>query len=228
VSASDLDSPAPSPGLVVEQWVPPDRALDPQLCAKESVFQRPGGRLIVAFSVITLHAILAAWLLRSAKEKPPPLAADSLVLLPGLPASRRQLANSNLVTDLPPVLERVDLTLPKPTALPREPAEIALPLASASDVLVGDAAARDIEDLAVSCRSARSHPRFTDHASELTLLVHVEKDGRVSDSRIEVGSGAASIDEAVQRCLIVRGSLTPRRINGAPVASWQRVHWPSG
>lgn len=64
-------------------------------------------------------------------------------------------------------------------------------------------------------------------AAELTLLVHVETDGRVSDSKVEVGSGVPKVDEAVQRCLVGHGLLTPRRINGAAVASWQRLHWPA-
>ncbi len=64
-------------------------------------------------------------------------------------------------------------------------------------------------------------------AAEVTLLVRVEKVGRVSDSRIEVGSGTQRVDEAAQRCLLAHGSLTPRRVNGEPVASWQRVHWPA-
>jgi TonB family protein len=69
-------------------------------------------------------------------------------------------------------------------------------------------------------------PAFN-RAAEVTLLVRVEKIGRVSDSRIEVSSGTQRVDEAAQRCLMAHGLLSPRRVNGEPVASWQRVHWPA-
>jgi protein TonB len=67
---------------------------------------------------------------------------------------------------------------------------------------------------------------FVDLLAEITLLVRVESDGRVTDSRVEAGSGQQRLDEAAQRCLR-NGSFEPRRINGAPVASWLRVHWPA-
>jgi hypothetical protein len=110
--------------------------------------------------------------------------------------------------------------------LPEPPVEIAVPVSASSDVLISDARADDLAGLAVSCRLPQLRPP-TRTAAEMTLLVHVEKDGRVSDSKVEVGSGVPRVDEAVQRCLVGHGLLTPRRINGAAVASWQRLHWPA-
>ena len=61
----------------------------------------------------------------------------------------------------------------------------------------------------------------------ITLLVMVQSDGHVSDSRIELGSGAPVADEALQHCVLARSSFTPRIVDSRPVPSWQRVYWPS-
>jgi hypothetical protein len=119
--------------------------------------------------------------------------------------------------------------LPQP-ALPKlteGPTEIAVSITASTDVLISNADPRDVEAVLVGCRADRIRPMpQLLSAAEVTLLVRVEKVGRVSDSRIEVGSGTQRIDEAARRCLLAHGSLTPRRVNGEPVASWQRVHLP--
>jgi hypothetical protein len=139
------------------------------------------------------------------------------------PSSR--LAPSEFDAELPhPDLVRVTPILPPMPHLAESPAEIAVPISASSEVLISEVRGDDVAELAVSCRRPGARPHG---AAEMTLLVHVEKDGRVSDSRVEVGSGAPRVDEAMQRCLVEHGLLTPRRINGAGVASWQRLHWPA-
>ena len=127
----------------------------------------------------------------------------------------------------PPELAAVPLTLPSLPQLPRPPAEIALSIAPSADLLIEDANTANIDQAVALCRANGSVPASpTKLASPLTLLARVEKDGRVSDSKIEIGSGSRRWDEAASHCLLDHGSLMPRRVNGALLVSWQRVHWP--
>ena len=56
-----------------------------------------------------------------------------------------------------------------------------------------------------------------------TLNVYVDIDGRVTDTRIEIGSGYFGLDEAAEHCIIERGRFVPQTIDRAPVGSWQRM-----
>jgi TonB-like protein len=184
--------------------------------------------VLAAAAVIGLHASLGAWLWLSPNAQRllrPPL--ESLVLLE--PISAPATAHTETAAELPPPdLLPMTLTTPKRPNLPQEPNEIAVSVSAPTEVLIGDANAGEVENLVRGCGGAKARPaRPSTRSPEFTLLVRVEKDGRVSDSKIEVGSGAQRVDEAAQRCLLAHGSLTPRRVSGAPVASWQRVHWPA-
>ena len=180
-------------------------------------------------AVIGLHASVGIWLwasmntLQLAHRSP----LESLVMLDPIPAP--PIAH----TDPPIEIPSPDLlpALPQP-ALPKfaeGPGEIAVSISASTDVLISNANAMEVGAIFAGCNANRiqSMPAF-DRATGVTLLVRVEKVGRVSDSRIEVGSGMQRLDEAAQRCLLAHGFLTPRRVNGEPVASWQRVHWPAG
>ncbi|HTV97461.1 MAG TPA: TonB C-terminal domain-containing protein [Steroidobacteraceae bacterium] len=219
----------PSCRLVVEDWVPELPAPAPAVPSRprDSRYDPSRGiplRLAAALAAILLHAGAGAWLLASSAV-PRHSASQALVLIANLPAPRQP--PPDLAAELPPpILERVLPTSPKLPALVLGPAEVALSVSASSDVLIGDAAAAAVEDLAGTCRPGRETTSAV-RASAIILLVRVERDGHVSDSKIEVGSGRPWLDQAVQQCLIARGSLPPRRINGAPVASWQRVHWPA-
>lgn len=58
-----------------------------------------------------------------------------------------------------------------------------------------------------------------------TLLLYVGVDGRVSDTRIEVGSGYVALDEAAEHCVTERGRFDPQTVDGVPVGSWQRMRY---
>jgi hypothetical protein len=212
--------------LVVEIWVPERHAPEPPKLRRPAEPRFADSRAVAAFAVVALHASVGACLLMGPVARRLPPTEVPLILLetpapPGHPA--------RAIVDLPPVdLVRITPTLPKLSSLPHEAPEIALTVSPSTDVLITDANARDVVLLAGECEAGPSRAsRSPPHGELLTLLVRVEKDGHVSDSKVEIGSGAARVDEAAQRCLLGRGSLTPRRINGAPVISWQRVHWPA-
>jgi hypothetical protein len=212
--------------LVVEVYSPPQRVPN----EPRTVRREPRGetsRALAVVAVIGLHASFGGWLWMSsnAHRLHPPL--ESLVLLEPLPAP--VATHTDLVADLPaPDLLPMPLTLPKLPMLAHEPNEIAVSVSATTDVLIGDANAREVEEVLRGCSGAKTRPALPpDRSADITLLVRVEKDGRVSDSKIEVGSGTQRVDQAAQRCLLAHGVLTPRRVSGAPVASWQRVHWPA-
>ncbi len=227
VPASE-DHVLPRGQLVVEVYVAEQLPPNPPHSAHRGKGPRLSSRTLAAVAVIGLHASVGIWLwassntLRRLHRSP----LESLVMLDPIPAS--PTAHSDPPIDIP----SPDLlpALPQP-ALPKlaeVPSEIAVSITASTDVLISNADPRDVEGVLVGCRAdkIRPMPQLVG-ATEVTLLVRVEKVGRVSDSRIEVGSGTQRIDEAAQRCLLAHGFLTPRRVNGQPVASWQRVHWPA-
>jgi hypothetical protein len=224
-------SPVPRGVLVVGEWIPEPPALPGPPGPRRGAAERPArspspGRLIAGAAVILLHAAIgvALWMVPFSVKHPAP--AQPLVLLADLHqgSSRRPL---DLAADLPQpdLVRETPIALPLP-ALPREPVEVAISISAATDVMIGEVSRGDVEQLRGDCRRDLAGVSRAAHAPEITLLVRVERDGRISDSRIEVGSSAPSLDEAIRHCLIAR-SLAPRTVNGATVTSWQRVHWPS-
>jgi TonB family protein len=121
----------------------------------------------------------------------------------------------------PPVVLRM-LSL----ALPADGNEIAITISQSTAVTIGEANPAEVAKVVHSCRAARlARPRSGVREPDLTLLVRVEQDGRVTDSRVEVGSGDARLDNSALGCLREHGLLTPQQLHGESVASWQRVHW---
>jgi hypothetical protein len=214
--------------LVVEVYVAPQCVPSAVRTVRQREPRRQTSRVLAVVAVIGLHASVGAWLWLSPSAPrvlQPPL--ESLVLLDPVPAPAA--AHQDLMAETPPpdLLPTTPILLKRPN-LPQEPKEIAVSVSATTDVLIGEANAREVEEVLKSCSGAKTRAALpSDRSTEITLLVRVEKDGRVSDSKIEAGSGAQRIDEAVQRCLLAHGILTPRRVGTAPVASWQRVHWPA-
>jgi hypothetical protein len=168
-------------------------------------------RPVTALVVSSLHIVLGLWLwslpgvLRPISANP-----TQLVLLDPIPA-QRSAAHPTAPLDIPaptlPPLAMPSIRPPRYIDVPQQPVEVALTVSGPTDVMISDASAADVRRV-------------------LTLLVRVEKDGRISDSKIEVSSGTPRVDQAAQRCLVAHGVLEPHRVNGEPIPSWQRVHGP--
>jgi hypothetical protein len=214
--------------LVVEVYVAEQLPPNPPHTARRGKSPRLTSRALTAFAVIGLHASIGIWLWASMNtlQLPHRSPVESLVLLDPIPASAS--AHPDPPIDIPPPDQLPALPQPALPKFAQGPSEIAVSITASTDVLISNANATEVGAIFAGCSAnkTQSMPTFN-RATEVTLLVRVEKVGRVSDSKIEVGSGVYRVDEAAQRCLLAHGSLTPRRVNGEPVASWQRVHWPA-
>jgi TonB family protein len=71
-------------------------------------------------------------------------------------------------------------------------------------------------DYPLSSRAAREE-------GTATLLLHIGADGLVKETRIEVSSGYAALDESAAQCFTANGRFEPQTVDGTPVASWQRI-----
>jgi hypothetical protein len=229
---------APQPGqrerprgqLVVEVWNPPPLAqTQPREVRRESRRAEPtphrfaGGRTIAAAVVLAIHAAaIALWMTPFPVHRPP--SPEPLVLLTSLPTVRPPLDLGAVIP--PPNLMRVALVGLPPPSYPRPAAEMAISISASTDVMIRDVGNAETEHMRLDCRrESASRIRSSTRTSELILLVRVEKDGRISDSRIESASNMPAIDESVRLCLLAR-TLPPSTVNGATVTSWQRLHWP--
>jgi hypothetical protein len=225
----------PRRALVVETYdpqyqIPAPASSVPSRRATRVARRDPVASRVAALLVaVGLHALLAAGLFLGSDGGPatPKPATPPLVLLAALPHA--PVAREPIDVP-PPQVEAVNAPLPvvpKIVQFATGPAEIAVSIAAATDVLISEANAREVEKVFDGC-AALGSVAAPDRSREITLLVRVESDGHVSDSKIEVGSGTPRVDAAAQRCFLAHGELSPHRVNGAAIASWQRVKWSPG
>jgi TonB family protein len=81
-------------------------------------------------------------------------------------------------------------------------------------------------NLGAAC--TKYYPAASRRAAEqgkVILLVHVTGLGRVDETRTETTSGFVRLDEAAATCVTEQGRFEPQKVNGKPVASWQRMAW---
>lgn len=86
--------------------------------------------------------------------------------------------------------------------------------------------ARVAQGLSLGDACERYYPLSSRMALEFgatTLIVYVDVDGRVKDTRIELGSGYVALDEAAEHCIMEQGRFVPQTSDSAPVGSWQRM-----
>jgi protein TonB len=93
------------------------------------------------------------------------------------------------------------------------------------DPSVVEAEPENIHALRALCDAAYPpESRQQEEQGAISLLIRVEPDGRVSQTKLETSSGVPRLDEAATYCL-ARGRFTPEMPVDQPIASWQRTHW---
>jgi hypothetical protein len=170
-------------------------------------------------AIAGLHALAIGWVLYGAnltakRSEPPPLVLITLQETAGVaPQFPRPLALTG------PALATIPDFLPR-SALPRP-----VLAAPASDPIEAAPSANSGQIVRVCGAVLRQQSADKSAASTRSLLLRVETNGRVTDSRSENEQDSVAIDDAARDCIMAHVILAPTRIDGAPVASWQRVVW---
>jgi hypothetical protein len=231
---SDADVPSASRGrLIVEIYSPPTIRADPSQPKRARTRSDGTFRLFVVGAVLALHAGAARWFWLDTAGLPSKFSSTApLMLLPTMIVPRSAIAHYEAPASLSSLdsstIIKLPFAVPRLPVGPPVPTEVALPISSSADVVIGDASAADMKNITAACGVHKARHLVSEALPALTLLVRVEKDGLVSDIKVEVGSGAQNVDEAVQRCISTHALFTPRQLKGEAVPSWQRVHLSSG
>jgi hypothetical protein len=156
------------------------------------------------------------------------LFALGIALSPALPRASDAPKPLVLLSELPSIM-----TVPSAGPLdwnpqlalaPPHPSLPVLPATPDTDGTIVAAADADAMQVSRICRAwPAGRGRHDDAQPPLSVLVRVAEDGRVLDSRLLVGTGAADRDAALQHCLLTLARFTPFRVDGHPVTAWQKV-----
>jgi hypothetical protein len=173
-----------------------------------------GGSLVmIALAVLALHLLFGVGIVLSPPLRESTDAVRPLVLLTELPSPITVVASGGFVADDPMI------SIPLPHA-----AVPVLPATPDTDGVIVDAAGADNAEVSRVCGTWPVQRSLHDEAQQdPSVLVRVEADGRVSDSRLLVGTGSADRDAALRHCLLTLARLTPIRLDGQIVPAWQRL-----
>jgi TonB family protein len=186
----------------------------------------------VAASVVAGHAVLTAafWENRI-----------------GLPNGREQQSvTARLIAPNPevppavlPIVRQVAIRLTLPTLIPipiiTGPDPVGVrgvkddqthPSSPPFERLIVEAAPQDADLIREFCD--RNYPdvsRTLNEYGTVVLMIRVETDGHVSDSKVEESSGSTRLDEAARICVAGVGLFEPHHSGVRPVATWQRTRW---
>lgn len=190
-------------------------------------------RVPIGMAVIAWHGLLVAALVATFVGHPGLLPGPSatMVLLrtpdERLPPRPRPAPPPVHIQPVPPHFEMTALT---PIPAPVEAVGAALNASQAGsppfERLIPEAQAQNPNSLREFCgRLAHLESEGPTDSRTVVLMIRVEPDGRVSDSKVEQSSGSAHLDEVAQTCVSEAGVYEPRHAGTAAIASWQRIHW---
>jgi hypothetical protein len=171
----------------------------------------------IGFTVLTLHVLFVLGIAFSPPWRGASAAMHPLVLLTDLPPPlTSRSAVSGIALDL-------DLSIAPP-----RPANLKLRAVPDTEGVILDAVEADSTQVARICGAWRARRLGREeNAQASTVLVRVDADGRVSDTRLLVGSGSTERDAELQHCLLTLARLTPLELDGHVIAAWQRLHAPA-
>jgi TonB family protein len=93
------------------------------------------------------------------------------------------------------------------------------------DPSIPEAEPEDIHIVRMLCDAAYPiESKLQQEQGAVTLVIRVQPDGRVSQTKVEVSSGVPRLDEAAAYCL-AQGRFVPELLAELPTESWQRTHW---
>jgi TonB family protein len=187
---------------------------------------------LVGLIVGTLHVVLVAGLLWTFIGRPgtQPGPSRTMVLLMTL--------NQRLTPKQPTVLREIKVQLipphfevmaVSPISVPIEVVGSLLntsqPVSPPFERLISEAEAQNPQLVRDFCKREYAGNGELRQRGTVVLMIRVEADGHVSDTKVEESSGSSRLDEATQACLTEAGLFEPHHSAGKPAASWQRTHW---
>jgi len=169
--------------------------------------------VMIALAVLALHLLFGIGIVLSPPLRAATDAARPLLLLNELPSPMTGVASGGFVAGDP----TVSIRLPH-AAVP------VLPAPTDTGGVILDATGADNAEVTRLC-GAWSSQRWphADAQRDPSVVVRIEDDGRVSDTRVLVGTGSTDRDAALQHCLLTLARLTPLRLDGQIVPGWQRL-----
>lgn len=190
-------------------------------------------RVPIGIAVIAIHGLLAAALLAAFVGhpglQPGPSATMVLLTIPDERVAPRPLPAPPPphIQPVPPHFEMIALTpIPVPVEVVGAALNASHPGAPPFERLIPEAQAQNPVTLREFCdQLAHSESERPTDSNSVVLMIRVEPDGRVSDSKVEQSSGSAHLDAVTQTCISEAGVYEPRHVGVAAVASWQRTHW---
>lgn len=211
---------------------PQSRRADHFRAPRRSRLQRLRESGAVWISVIVLHLGLVGGLLTAfvgrAGIEPGPSRTMVVLLTPDehLPAKRVEPITNVKVQLIPPHFEAPALS-PIPVAIESAGSilKAAPPASPPFERLISEAQAENPKFLQQFCAQQVREVTGSDPRGTVVMMIRVEADGHVSDSKIEESSGEPGPDGVVQACITGVGVFEAHHSGPGTVASWQRIHW---
>jgi hypothetical protein len=168
---------------------------------------------MIVLAVLALHLVFGLGVALSSRLRGPTTLSKPLVFLTDMPAATPDASTDAAASHL-----KVSVARPRPPmpVLPAPP--------DANGVIVDAKPADDVQVMRICGAWSMQRGRHDDSQPAPSVLVRVDEDGRVTDSRFVVGSGSADRDAALQHCLLTLVRLTPLRLDGHAVAAWQKLN----
>jgi TonB family protein len=204
------------------------RFLDKAVTPKTSIVEVG----VAALLALGLHALLVFGLLEAFVGRPgnQPGPSRTMVLV-YLPDERQPPKRTRGLADVKPQLipPHFDAPAVAPIPVPVETVGSIL-AASTSDTppferLITEAEARNPAFLRDYCNHQILSVDGVAKTGTVVLMIRVEDDGHISESKIEESSGSPNADAAAQGCITEMGLFQAHLSSGHTIASWQRAHW---
>lgn len=190
-------------------------------------------RVPIGMAVIALHGLLVAALLAAfmghAGLQPGPSATMVLLKMTEEHLPPRPLLSPPppRIQPVPPHFEMLALT-PIPVAVDVVGAALNASQTGSPpfERLIPEAQAQNPAAIREFCdRLLRAEPIEPTDSRSIVLMIRVEPNGRVSDSKVEQSSGSPHLDAVAQTCVSQSGVYEARHAGVLTVVSWQRTHW---
>jgi hypothetical protein len=185
------------------------------------------GLVVVGLHIALIAGVLAAFVGRPGNQPGP----SRTMVMVFLPDDRQPPKPMRQFLEVKPQLIPPHFEVPPVTPIPVQIETVGSILATSTSAsppferLITEAEARNPAFLRDYCNHQILSVDGAATAGTVVLMIRVEDDGHISDSKIEESSGNPSVDAATQACITEMGLFQAHLSSGHTIASWQRTHW---